>query len=224
MQAQPQCCEGEEEEEEEEEEGGGGGGGGSNHSASEGPFGKSPFHLTAEDVYDISYILGRELHTLGTEPQAEMPARVARLQFKVVSILEMLEALVSESHLAMEALKLERDSLKRELEDLRQQVTSGTAGEVNPGPNKMIVDLTDVNRPRFTLQELKDVLQERNHLKAQLLFAQEELEGYKSGYISQKQEKDSPTQREPTVGTPSGSARFKEKTTIKQWFAFKKLR
>uniref|UniRef100_A0A8C7E422 RILP-like protein 2 n=1 Tax=Naja naja TaxID=35670 RepID=A0A8C7E422_NAJNA len=147
--------------------------------AIKGPFGKSPFHLTAEDVYDISYILGRELHTLGTEPQAEMPARVARLQFKVVSILEMLETLVSESHLAMEALKLERDSLKRELEDLRQQVTSGTAGEVNPGPNKMIVDLTDVNRPRFTLQELKDVLQERNHLKAQLLFAQEELECYK---------------------------------------------
>ncbi|XP_007424713.1 RILP-like protein 2 [Python bivittatus] len=217
MQAQQHC----EEEEEEEEEGGGGGGG---NSGSEGAFGKSPFHLTAEDVYDISYILGRELHTLSTEPQTEIPARVARLQFKVVSILEMLEALVSENHLAVEALKLERDSLKRELEDLRQRVTSGTAGEVNPGPNKMIVDLTDVNRPRFTLQELKEVLQERNHLKAQLLFVQEELECYKSGFISQKQDKASPTQREVTVSTPSGSSRRKEKTTVKQWFAFKKLR
>ncbi|XP_015669148.1 RILP-like protein 2 [Protobothrops mucrosquamatus] len=220
MQAQQRCEEGEGEEEEE----GGGGGGGSINSGSEGPFGKSPFHLTAEDVYDISYVLGRELHTLSTEPQAEVPARVARLQFKVVSILEMLEALVSENHLAVEALKMERESLKRELEELRQRVTSGTAGEVNLGPNKMIVDLTDVNRPRFTLQELKEVLQERNHLKAQLLFVQEELECYKSGYISQKQEKDSPTQREPTVGTPSGATRLKEKTTIKQWFAFKKLR
>ncbi|XP_032084729.1 RILP-like protein 2 [Thamnophis elegans] len=217
-----QPCEAEEEEEEEEE--GGGGGGGSNHSAPEGPFGKSPFHLTAEDVYDISYILGRELHTLSTEPQAEIPARVARLQFKVVSILEMLEALVNENHLAVEALKLERESLKRELEDLRERVTSGTAGEVNPGPNKMIVDLTDVNRPRFTLQELKDVLQERNHLKAQLLFAQEELECYKSGYVSRKQEKETPTRRELTVGTPSGSTGLKEKSTIKQWFAFRKLR
>ncbi|XP_070807045.1 RILP-like protein 2 [Pituophis catenifer annectens] len=223
MQAQPkQRREGEEEEDEEEEEEEGGGG--RNHSASEGPFGKSPFHLTAEDVYDISYILGRELHTLSTEPQAEIPGRVARLQFKVVSILEMLEALVSENHLVVEALKLERDSLKRELEDLRQRVTSGTAGEVNPGPNKMIVDLKDVNRPRFTLQELKDVLQERNHLKAQLLFTQEELECYKSGYISPKPEKESPTQRESTVGTPSGPTRLKEKSTIKQWFAFKKLR
>lgn len=43
----------------------------------------------------------------------------------------------------------------------------------------MIIDLTDPNRPRFTLQELRDVLQERNQLKAQLLVVQEELQCYK---------------------------------------------
>lgn len=42
----------------------------------------------------------------------------------------------------------------------------------------MVVDLTDPNRPRFTLQELRDVLQERNRLKAQLLALQEELHCY----------------------------------------------
>lgn len=42
-----------------------------------------------------------------------------------------------------------------------------------------MIDLKDPNRPRFTLQELKDVLQERNQLKAQLLLAQEELQLYK---------------------------------------------
>lgn len=47
------------------------------------------------------------------------------------------------------------------------------------GPDQMVIDLTDPNRPRFTLQELRDVLQERNQLKAQLLVVQEELQCYK---------------------------------------------
>lgn len=47
------------------------------------------------------------------------------------------------------------------------------------GPNQLLVDLTDPNRPRFTMQELKEVLQERNQLKAQLMVAQEELQLYK---------------------------------------------
>lgn len=51
--------------------------------------------------------------------------------------------------------------------------------QVNLGPDKMVVDLTDPNRPRFTLQELKDVLQERNKLKSQLLLVQEELQCYR---------------------------------------------
>ena len=51
--------------------------------------------------------------------------------------------------------------------------------QVNLGPDKMVVDLTDPNRPRFTLQELRDVLQERNKLKSQLLVAQEELQCFK---------------------------------------------
>lgn len=47
------------------------------------------------------------------------------------------------------------------------------------GPNQLVIDLTDPNRPRFTMQELKEVLQERNQLKAQLMVAQEELQLYK---------------------------------------------
>lgn len=51
--------------------------------------------------------------------------------------------------------------------------------QLNLGPDKMVIDLTDPNRPRFTLQELREVLQERNQLKAQLLVVQEELQCYK---------------------------------------------
>lgn len=37
----------------------------------------------------------------------------------------------------------------------------------------------DADKPRFTLQELQDVLQERNELKAQVFLLQEELAYYK---------------------------------------------
>ncbi|KAH0625398.1 hypothetical protein JD844_014885 [Phrynosoma platyrhinos] len=180
----------------------------------EGPFEKSPFQLTVEDVYDISYLLGRELHQLSSQPGLEVPSRVAQLQFKVVGILEMLEALVNENNLVVEALRMERDSLKRQLESLRQEGASGSPAEVNLGPNKMVIDLTDANRPRFTLEELREVLQERNQLKAQLLVAQEELQCYKSGFISQKQDWVEPTRREMAVGTTSGSSRGREEKTM----------
>uniref|UniRef100_A0A8D0FSU1 RILP-like protein 2 n=1 Tax=Strix occidentalis caurina TaxID=311401 RepID=A0A8D0FSU1_STROC len=135
---------------------------------------KSPFQLTAGDVYDISSVVGQDLLQLSAGPQA--PAALARLQFRIVRVLEILEALVSESSLVEEQLRMERDSLRREVEDLRGQ---GSRGSAHLGPDKMVIDLTDPNRPRFTLQELRDVLQERNQLKAQLLVVQEELQCYK---------------------------------------------
>ncbi|NXS52186.1 RIPL2 protein, partial [Brachypteracias leptosomus] len=138
---------------------------------------KSPFQLTAGDVYDISSVVGRDLLQLSTGPQ--MPAALSRLQFRIVRVLEMLEALVSESSLAEEQLRLERDSLRREVQELRREGARGSAQQLSLGPDKMVIDLTDPNRPRFTLQELRDVLQERNQLKAQLLVVQEELQCYK---------------------------------------------
>uniref|UniRef100_H9GMA2 RILP-like protein 2 n=1 Tax=Anolis carolinensis TaxID=28377 RepID=H9GMA2_ANOCA len=158
-------------EQEEEGEGGRPGGLGADPERA---LAKSAFQLTAEDVYDLAYVLGRELHQLSAEPRAQVPARVAQLQFKVVGVLEMLEALVEENNLALEALRLERDSL-------RSMCPSplGPPALVNLGPDKMVIDLTDANRPRFTLQELREVLQERNQLKAQLLVVQEELQCYK---------------------------------------------
>ncbi|XP_022453813.1 RILP-like protein 2 isoform X5 [Delphinapterus leucas] len=127
--------------EEEEEEG--------DEAGPEGALGKSPFQLTAEDVYDISYVMGRELMALGSDP------RVTQLQFKIVRVLEMLETLVNEGSLTMEELRMERDNLRKEVEGLRRE--SLAAGR----------------------EELRDVLQERNKLKSQLLVVQEELQCYK---------------------------------------------
>ena len=45
--------------------------------------------------------------------------------------------------------------------------------------NKLIIDLKDPNRPRFTLNELREVLFERNELKTKLLETEEELSRFK---------------------------------------------
>lgn len=96
----------------------------------ENAFGKSPFQLTAEDVYDISYVVGRELLKISSEPQVDVPTRVAQLQFKIVRILEMLEALVNENNLTVEELKMERENLKKEVEGLRREGPPGTTEQV----------------------------------------------------------------------------------------------
>ncbi|NWQ59367.1 RIPL2 protein, partial [Neopipo cinnamomea] len=196
--------------EEEEEDGDGG-----PESALE----KSPFQLTAADVYDISAVVGRDLLQLRSGP--ELPAARARLQFRIVRVLEMLEALVSESSVAEEQLRRERDSLRRELEQLRAAAAAGSAPQVSLGPDKMVIDLTDPNRPRFTLQELRDVLQERNQLKAQLLVVQEELQCYKSGIISQRKDQTEELEKESSGSSAGTSKDSEEKTIIKRLFSFK---
>ena len=40
---------------------------------------------------------------------------------------------------------------------------------------KAVVDLADPHRPRFSINELQDVLQEKNELKTRLIEAEEEL-------------------------------------------------
>ncbi|NXW50461.1 RIPL2 protein, partial [Nyctiprogne leucopyga] len=180
---------------------------------------KSPFQLTAGDVYDISSVVGRDLLQLRAGPQ--LPAALARLQFRIVRVLEMLEALVSESSLAEEQLRMERDSLRREAAALRAEGARGSAQQLSLGPDKMVIDLTDPNRPRFTLQELRDVLQERNQLKAQLLVVQEELQCYKSGIISQRKDQTEELEKEASSRSPGTSKDSEEKTIIKRLFSFK---
>uniref|UniRef100_H3DEH1 RILP-like protein 2 n=1 Tax=Tetraodon nigroviridis TaxID=99883 RepID=H3DEH1_TETNG len=141
-------------------------------------FEKDAFELTVEDVYDISYVIGRDLLKIRSKGE-----EVSDLQFKIVRVLEMFESLVTKYNLSVEELKMERDNLKSELDRMVAERSSGQ--DPRAGPNQMVVDLTDPNRPRFTMQELKEVLQERNQLKAQLMVAQEELQLFKSGILPQ---------------------------------------
>ncbi|XP_072289364.1 RILP-like protein 2 isoform X1 [Eucyclogobius newberryi] len=141
-------------------------------------FDKDAFELTVEDVYDISYVIGRDLLKISGSGE-----EVSDLQFRIVRVLEMFETLVNKYNLSLEELRMERDNLKGELAKVLSEGASSREGTQTVGPNQLLVDLTDPNRPRFTMQELKEVLQERNQLKAQLMVAQEELQLYRSGIL-----------------------------------------
>ncbi|KAK0144551.1 RILP-like protein 2 [Merluccius polli] len=140
-------------------------------------FEKDAFQLTVEDVYDISYVIGRDLLRIRGAGE-----EVSDLQFRIVRVLEMFETLVNKYNLSLEELRLERDNLRSELDRSIKESRSEN-GTQQVGPNQLVIDLKDPNRPRFTMQELKEVLQERNQLKAQLMVAQEELQMYKSGRL-----------------------------------------
>ncbi|XP_041644560.1 RILP-like protein 2 [Cheilinus undulatus] len=183
-------------------------------------FEKDAFELTVEDVYDISYVIGRDLLKISSTGE-----EVSDLQFRIVRVLEMFETLVNKYNLSLEELKMERDNLKIELHRILQENSSGQATQT-AGPNQLVVDLTDPNRPRFTMQELKEVLQERNQLKAQLMMAQEELQLYKSGLIPPGEPAMVEVDLESEEATESSPATINdtkgEKTTIGRLFSFKK--
>ncbi|KAM3599712.1 uncharacterized protein V6R79_010243 [Siganus canaliculatus] len=67
------------------------------------------------------------------------------------------------------------------------------------------LDLKDPNRPRFTLQELRDVLHERNELKAKVFLLQEEVAYYRSDEAEDEVVSSSPSPS-PESRTRSGSA------------------
>ncbi|XP_058269638.1 RILP-like protein 1 isoform X2 [Hemibagrus wyckioides] len=82
-------------------------------------------------------------------------------------------------------LEIELSEKQKEVERLVTQLEQAKANTA-PNPNsppidmtyKVIIDLLDPNRPCFTKQEIRDILFERNELKANLFLMQEELAFY----------------------------------------------
>ncbi|XP_070780904.1 RILP-like protein 1 isoform X2 [Enoplosus armatus] len=93
-----------------------------------------------------------------------------------------------------------------------------------PSPEALCEDETggldpkDPNRPRFTLQELRDVLHERNELKAKVFLLQEELAYYKSDETEEDVVTPSPSPS-PELRTRSRSSAQPE-SGIKRLFSF----
>ncbi|KAG5836731.1 hypothetical protein ANANG_G00231670 [Anguilla anguilla] len=73
---------------------------------------------------------------------------------------------------------------QKEIQRLSAQLESRPAAGADPGKaeldltDKLVIDLKDPDRPCFTKQEVRDMLYERNELKANLFLVQEELAYY----------------------------------------------
>lgn len=121
----------------------------------------------------------------------------------------------------------EMGSLRAELGKLRERLQGGLSqnGEEEPETEpsgeesvseaeKVAMDLKDPNRPRFTLQELRDVLHERNELKSKVFLLQEELAYYKSEEI----EEENRILQPPPIAHPRMSPQ--PESGIKRLFSF----
>lgn len=120
----------------------------------------------------------------------------------------------------------EMGTLRAELGKLREKLQgehSENGEEIKTEPNnddylseseKMALDFKDPNRPRFTLQELRDVLHERNELKSRVFLLQEELLYYKSEETEEETRSPQPT---PIINSKTST---QPESGIKRLFSF----
>ncbi|KAK2723143.1 RILP-like protein homolog isoform X2 [Artemia franciscana] len=86
-----------------------------------------------------------------------------------------LQAQIQDQSRVITALKKQLTLAAKEVEDM-QQPQSMFVPDLR---NKVVYDLDDPGRPRFTVAELKDLLQERNDLKVKVQELEDELEKYR---------------------------------------------
>ncbi|XP_026130069.1 RILP-like protein 1 isoform X4 [Carassius auratus] len=118
-----------------------------------------------------------------------------------------------------------RQEVARLKERLKEQGKTSTETEEPVGPpspaqeamcddDMSSLDPNDPNRPRFTLQELRDVLHERNELKAKVFMLQEEIAYYKS---DEQEEESGPPLPDPSPTLrPSSRSNFQPESGIKR--------
>ncbi|XP_059394813.1 RILP-like protein 1 isoform X2 [Carassius carassius] len=118
-----------------------------------------------------------------------------------------------------------RQEVARLKERLKEQGKTSTETEEPVGPpspaqeamcddDMSSLDPNDPNRPRFTLQELRDVLHERNELKAKVFMLQEEIAYYKSD--EQEEELGPPLPDPSPTLRPSSRSNFQPESGIKR--------
>lgn len=118
---------------------------------------------------------------------------------------------------------------QRELVGLRQRLglaqkenedLAKSHSEVPDLTNKVVYDLDDPNRPRFTTAELKEILHERNELKAKVSDLEDELEIYrpKSRDLSPSEEEEEPPVQGPLPFEPDDAPWKKSESGIRKFF------
>ncbi|XP_072099783.1 RILP-like protein 1 isoform X2 [Mobula birostris] len=102
------------------------------------------------------------------------------VQTQLKSVLEKkaeLEVMVQAKNKEIDRLQSHLSEVKKE-NDKDQKVSKATSAPNINMADKIIIDVTDPNRPCFTKQEMRQILHERNELKTNLFLVQEELAYY----------------------------------------------
>ncbi|KAG8146098.1 hypothetical protein E2320_012499 [Naja naja] len=107
-----------------------------------------------------------------------------------------LEAYLQTKEQEMAALRVELGKLREKLQGELSHNGEAAQPEEPQNPEEFLsevekssLDLKDPNRPRFTLQELRDVLHERNELKSKVFLLQEELLYYKRWHWTKRRDR-----------------------------------
>ncbi|XP_067014677.2 RILP-like protein homolog isoform X1 [Anabrus simplex] len=111
-------------------------------------------------------VLGKELRRKHRSSQAQVRGLIdERADFL---------AQLQDQHRELTVLRQRLGLAQKENEDLAK-----SHSEVPDLTNKVVYDMDDPNRPRFTTAELKEILHERNELKARVSDLEDELEMYR---------------------------------------------
>ncbi|XP_043924493.1 RILP-like protein 1 isoform X2 [Protopterus annectens] len=164
---------------------------------------------------------GRALIEQKVELEAYLQAKEQEMTKLKAEIVKLREKLPSEQTQNGEETKIEELSHFPSFEDVDIEefmLEARSAGEEDDqlDEERLAADLKDPNRPRFTLQELRDVLHERNELKAKVFLLQEELSYYKS---EEAEEEMAQSQNLPPRVTPLKPGTQPE-SGIKRLFSF----
>ncbi|XP_078598694.1 RILP-like protein 1 isoform X4 [Branchiostoma floridae x Branchiostoma japonicum] len=87
------------------------------------------------------------------------------------------DQIIREMMEGLEALQTEEGDSSRGKEEPPDQTPPDDPANLD---GKLVIDLSDPNRPRFTMTELRSVLQEKNELKIRLMEVEDELSKYKN--------------------------------------------
>ncbi|XP_078598696.1 RILP-like protein 1 isoform X5 [Branchiostoma floridae x Branchiostoma japonicum] len=118
------------------------------------------------------------------------------------------DQIIREMMEGLEALQTEEGDSSRGKEEPPDQTPPDDPANLD---GKLVIDLSDPNRPRFTMTELRSVLQEKNELKIRLMEVEDELSKYKN-----EDETDAPV---PDLPEPAAQQPQQE-SGIKKLFSF----
>ncbi|XP_045107590.1 RILP-like protein homolog isoform X4 [Portunus trituberculatus] len=157
-------------------------------------------HQKAADVENLKSQLEKVNH-INRELRRRQRTSVSQMRSLIDERAELQAALQEESR-AVSVLRQRLGLAQKENEDL--SISSSDSQDLS---NKLVYDRDDPNRPRFTMTELKEILYERNELKARVSDLEDELEMYRPRdqrpeVVEDEEEDDGEDNSDPPVQGP----------------------